>query len=504
MGFKTNFMDVLIGGGNQVIDTMNIEAQREYEQTRAHIAEANSQWTKTLAGNKQANENYQSFLKYMKGRPEEFSGNWDRKLAGLYQDNPSLFKGDGFDSIKDAVAKELVSYKLDADRLEEGSEDPYIPQADYFKLNQDKIRKQIGNVSGMNNVVDLMTSESKFRDSKTDIPEDVKRFSSNMATATMTAYGYGILRQQPTSPYNQKLLEIEKLRIIAANAQRYGTQESKSKFLADAINKNVIDLTAVYMFNKPVTGKLLLDVFQTELKGDTAQVENALSSFNKLQAGLSRGDEGVTKEMVDQARLRYQNLQNGMYSKVNSWTSSTLGSTVPFDVGPVQEEPKPEVIPTVTEVKPMVVPEGYKPQINGRGEINLVDGTKVSIEDILQNKEQYTKSQPPEVMAYIDQFAPLFDEEGDMINPTREMFFAGKGGDKLFKKFKNMYMRLNPSEFTEFTPGTFAEGPKTGFEGWGKSEDVKEDFSILYKKLQELINPPIKEKDLKKIKPKKQ
>ena len=505
MGFKTNFMDVLIGGGNQVIDTMNIEAQREYEQTRAHIAEANSQWTKTLAGNKQANENYQSFLKYIKARPDEFQGNWDRKLAGLYQDNPNLFKGDGFDNIKDAVAKELVSYKLDAERLSEGSEDPYIPQADYFKLNQDKIRNQIGNVSGMKNVVNLMTSESKFADSKMNIPEDVKRFSANMATATMSAYGYGILRQEPTSPYNQKLLEIEKLRIIAANAQQYTSQESKSKFLADAINKNVIDLTSVYMFNKPVTGKLLLDVFQTELKGDTAQVENALASFTKLQTGLSRGDEGVTKEMVDQARTRYENLRNGMYTKVNGWVSSTMGSTVPFDVGQVKEEPAPEVLPEEAAViKPMVVPAGYKPQINSSGQITLVDGTKVSIEDILQNKEQYSKSQPPEVMAYIDQFSPLFDEEGDMIEPTREMFYTGKGGDKLFKKFKNMYMRLNPSEFTEFMPGIFSEGPKTGFEGYGKPGEVKEDLNTLLTKIKNLVNPPIKEKDLKTIRPKKQ
>ena len=485
MGFKTNFMDVLIGGGNQVIDTMNIEAEREYEQTRAHIAEANSQWTKTLASNKQANENYQSFLKYIKARPDEFQGNWDRKLAGLYQDNPNLFKGDGFDNIKDAVAKELVSYKLDAERLSEGSEDPYIPQADYFKLNQDKIRNQIGNVSGMKNVVNLMTSESKFADSKMNIPEDVKRFSANMATATMSAYGYGILRQEPTSPYNQKLLEIEKLRIIAANAQQYTSQESKSKFLADAINKNVIDLTSVYMFNKPVTGKLLLDVFQTELKGDTAQVENALASFTKLQTGLSRGDEGVTKEMVDQARARYENLRNGMYTKVNGWVSSTMGSTVPFDVGQVKEEPKPEVVPLDTTPK---VPEGYKPQINFNGEINLIDGTKVSIEDILDNKEQYIKSQPPEVMAYIDQFAPLFDEDGDMIKPTREMFTAGKSGDKLFKKFTRIYMGLN---ITEFIP----VGPY-------KSEDVDQE-SIL-DKIKKLLPKDISEEDLKKIKPKKQ
>ena len=484
MGLKTNFMNVLIGGGNQVIDTMNIEAEREYEQTRAHIAEANAQWTQTLAGNKQANENYQAFLKYIKSRPDEFSGNWDRRLAGLYQDNPGLFKGKSFDDIKDGVAKELVSYRLDTDRLEEGSEDPYIPQADYFKLNQDKIRNQIGNVSGMNNVVDLMTSESKFRDTKMNIPEGVKRFSANMATATMSAYGYGILRQEPTSEYNQKLLEIEKLRIIAANAQQYSTQESKSKFLADAINKNVIDLTSVFMFNKPVTGKLLLDVFQTELKGDTAQVENALASFTKLQTGLSRGDEGVTKEMVDQARARYEDLRNGMYTKVNGWVSSTLGSTVPFDVGQVKEEPKPEVAPSDTTPK---VPEGYKPQINFNGEINLIDGTKVSIEDILDNKEQYIKSQAPEVMAYIDQFAPLFDADGDMIKPTREMFTAGKAGDKLFKKFTRIYMGLN---ITEFIP----VGPY-------KSEDVDQE-SIL-DKIKKLLPKEISEEDLKKIKPKK-
>jgi hypothetical protein len=301
----------------------------------------------------------------------------------------------------------------------------------------------------------------------------------------MSAYGYGILRQEPTSPYNQKLLEIEKLRIIAANAQQYTSQESKSKFLADAINKNVIDLTSVFMFNKPVTGKLLLDVFQTELKGDTAQVENALASFTKLQTGLSRGDEGVTKEMVDQARTRYENLRNGMYTKVNGWVSSTMGSTVPFDVGQVKEEPAPKVEPLDTTLK---VPEGYKPQINFNGEINLIDGTKVSIEDILDNKEQYIKSQPPEVMAYIDQFAPLFDEDGDMIKPTREMFTAGKSGDKLFKKFTRIYMGLN---ITEFIP----VGPY-------KSEDVDQE-SIL-DKIKKLLPKDISEEDLKKIKPKKQ
>ena len=482
-------MDVLIGGGNQVIDTMNIEAQREYEQTRAHIAEANSQWTKTLAGNKQANENYQSFLKYIKARPDEFQGNWDRKLAGLYQDNPNLFKGDGFDNIKDAVAKELVSYKLDAERLSEGSEDPYIPQADYFKLNQDKIRNQIGNVSGMKNVVNLMTSESKFADSKMNIPEDVKRFSANMATATMTAYGYGILRQQPTSPYNQKLLEMEKLRIIAANAKRYTSQESKSKFLTDALTANSIDLSEIFYFNKPIKATNLLKLLDTNLSADTLRVENALSNFTRLELGLSKKDEGVTKEMVDQARVRYENLRDGMAVKVNKYINTNMGATIPFDVGPIKEAPAPEVVPLDTTPK---VPEGYKPQINFNGEINLIDGTKVSIEDILDNKEQYIKSQPPEVMAYIDQFAPLFDADGDMIKPTREMFTAGKAGDKLFKKFTRIYMGLNITEFIPVGPYKEEDIIK---------EPITDKIGQMVDKYLKTLN--ISEEDLKKIKPKK-
>ena len=117
MGFKTNFMNVLLGGGNQLIDTMNIQAQREYTETREAVGEANRQWNNTLADNKQANENFIAFLKYIKARPEQFSGDWDRRLSGLYQDNPGLFKGDGFDAIKDKVAKELVTYRLDTERL---------------------------------------------------------------------------------------------------------------------------------------------------------------------------------------------------------------------------------------------------------------------------------------------------------------------------------------------------------------------------------------------------
>jgi hypothetical protein len=90
-------------------------------------------------------------------------------------------------------------------------------------------------------------------------------------------------------------------------------------------------------------------------------------------------------------------------------------------------------------------------------------------------------------MAYIDQFAPLFDADGDMIKPTREMFTAGKAGDKLFKKFTRIYMGLN---ITEFIP----VGPY-------KSEDVDQE-SIL-DKIKKLLPKEISEEDLKKIKPKK-
>ena len=490
MGFKTNFSNILLGAGNQVIDTMNIEAAREADQTRQGIGTATTQWNKTLAENKKGYENYNEFANFIKTHPDQFTGNWNRRLSALYQDQPGLFKGESFDAIKDGVAKTLSTYKLQEDKLGENVDSPYVGAADYFNKNQDRIRDHVGNISGMSNVVNLMTSEKAFAKGSADLSgfEQLEGTTdSNITAATMTAYGYGILRQEPTSPYNQKLLEIEKLRIIAANAQNYDTQESKSEFLAKSINKNAIDLTSVYMFNKPVTGKLMLDLFQTELAGESKIVEAALTNYQKMETAFRNEDSNVTQEMVNQAKLNYESKRDGMYGKVNSFISSSLGSTIPFNVGKVKEEPG-----KVEEEPKLIVPEGYKPKINRKGEINLMDGSRASIEDIIGDIETYKKTQPPEFINYIQQFSPLFDEEGDMIRPTRDMFTAGKSGDKLFKKFDRLWKNLNPQE-------AYDELPNIGF--GSQMDTIAKGIDTAVKSY--LDSRQIKEEELKRIKPKK-
>ena len=244
------------------------------------------------------------------------------------------------------------------------------------------------------------------------------------------------------------------------------------------------------MFNKPITGKLILDIFQTELAGESKLVEAALTNYQRLETGLRADDGSVTQEMVNAAKLDYESKRDAMYGKVNSFISSSLGSTIPFDVGKVKEEPA-----KVEEPQELVVPEDYKPRINSRGEINLIDGSRVTIEDILGDIETYKKTQPPEFINYIEQFSPLFDNEGDMIKPTREMFAAGKVGDKLFKKFTKIYMALNPMEFTEIMPGRYTEKGDT------PPGNLVEDIKNLLTKIKE--SGQIKEEELKKIKPKK-
>ena len=449
MGLKTNFTNILLGAGNQVIDTMNIEAPREAEQTKRGIAEATGQWNKTLQENKQGYENYNEFANFIKTHPEQFTGNWDRRLSALYQDQPGLFKGENFDAIKDGVAQALSTYTIPEDRLGTEVESPYVSSADYFNANQDRIRDHIGNISGMSNVVNLMTAEKSFAKGKADLSEFEQlegTADSNIVAATMTAYGYGILRQEPTSPYNQKLLVIEKLRIIAANAQNYDTEESKSAFLANAINKNAIDLTSIYMFNKPVTGKIILDVFQTELAGDSKIVEAALTNYQRLETGLRAGDGSVTQEQVNAAKLEYESKRDAMYGKVNSLISSTLGSTIPFDVGKVEqkEPPKEEIIES---------PSDYKPIINRSGEINLPNGKNIYVGDIMTNMEIYENTLPTELIQYVKQFSPLFDKTGKMIQPSRDMFVEGEAGDGLYRKFMAMYMNLNPEDYVAVGPG---------------------------------------------------
>ena len=490
MGFKTNFRNILLGGGNQVIDTMNIEAAREAEQTRRGIAESTGQWNKTLAENKQGYENYNEFLRFIKTHPDQFTGKWDRRLSALYQDQPGLFKGESFNEIKDGVAKALSTYKIREERLGEEVDNPYVASADYFNSNQDRIRDHIGSISGMSNVVNLMTAEKSFAKGKADLSgfEQLEGTAdSNIVAATMTAYGYGILRQEPTNVYNQKLLEIEKLRIIAANAQTLTDRTEKSTFLANAINKNVIDLAAVYMFNKPITGKLLLDLFQTELAAESKITEEALTTYRKLQTALGQDDPNVTQEMVNQAKLDYESKRDAMYSKVNQHIYTTIGQTIPFDVGKVKEEPA-----KIEETPKLIVPDDYKPRINRKGEINLIDGSRVSIEDIIGDIETYKKTQPAEFINYIQQFSPLFDDEGDMIRPTRDMFTAGKAGDKLFTKFDKLWKNLNPQE-------AYEELPKLGTSG--QMDIIAKGIDTAVKSF--LEKRQIKEEELKEIKPKK-
>ena len=449
MGLKKNFIDILLGGGNQTIDTWNIEAAREANQTQDGIREATAQWNKTLAENKQGYENYTAFANFIKTHPNEFAGNWDRRLSALYQDQPGLFKGESFDAIKDGVAKALSTYTIQEDRLGEEVESPYVASADYFNANQDRIRDHIGNISGMKNVVNLMTSEKEFAKGSADLSgfEQLEGTTdSNIVAATMSAYGYGILRQEPTNPYNQKLLEIEKLRIIAANAQQFTDQNEKSTFLANAINKNAIDLADVYLFNKPVTGKLLLTLFSQELAGDSKIVEAALTNYQRLETGLRAGDDSVTQEQVNAAKLEYESKRDAMYGKVNSLISSTLGSTIPFDVGKVEqkEPPKEEIIES---------PSDYTPIINRSGEINLPNGKNIYVGDIMTNMEIYENTLPTELIQYVKQFSPLFDKTGKMIQPSRDMFVEGEAGDGLYRKFMAMYMNLNPEDYVAVGPG---------------------------------------------------
>ena len=353
-------------------------------------------------------------------------------------------------------------------------DNPYVASADYFNSNQDRIRDHIGNISGMSNVVNLMTSEKEFAKGTIDT-SNLEKLDSELATASMTAFGYGLLREEPTSVHNRKLHQIEQLRIIANNAKPITDKRLKEEFIYNAINKNSIDLTELFVFNKPITAGLLLKAFDGVLSGKTQKVTDAQTFLTN-----TTNNPDSSPENIKDARDKYNNAIAEMLTSISEWTKGTM-TYFPFDVGKVKEEPK-------VEEPELKVPEDYKPIINSKGEINLVDGKRVSIEDILADIETYKTTQPPEFINYIQQFAPLFDEDGEMIAPTRDMFTAGKAGDKLFKKFNRIYMSLNPTEFIPLGPY--------------KEEDLPKESII--KKIKEKIKKSgqIEEEELKRIKPK--
>ena len=79
-----------------------------------------------------------------------------------------------------------------------------------------------------------------------------------------------------------------------------------------------------------------------------------------------------------------------------------------------------------------------------------------------------------------------------MIRPTRDMFTAGKAGDKLFTKFDKLWKNLNPQE-------AYEELPKLGTSG--QMDIIAKGIDTAVKSF--LEKRQIKEEELKEIKPKK-
>ena len=79
-----------------------------------------------------------------------------------------------------------------------------------------------------------------------------------------------------------------------------------------------------------------------------------------------------------------------------------------------------------------------------------------------------------------------------MIRPTRDMFTAGKAGDKLFTKFDRLWKNLNPQE-------AYEELPKLGTPG--QMDIIAKGIDTAVKSF--LEKRQIKEEELKEIKPKK-
>jgi hypothetical protein len=96
----------------------------------------------------------------------------------------------------------------------------------------------------------------------------------------------------------------------------------------------------------------------------------------------------------------------------------------------------------------------YTPDIDGAGRLNLPttpDGVTrtVPIVDLIKDPRSLN-ALPLEVQNYVNTVKErFFDEKGNMVEPTREMFVKGEEGDIRFRNFSSLYNRLQPVDITD-------------------------------------------------------
>ena len=350
----------------------------------------------------------------------------DRLTNSIFAEQRSIFEDADFNNVKMNVARYLARDPGKGFELK----DPYVPSENLFEDEQDKHAQKLSAISKMPRADKLLFNLKKIDE---EVGGDFQTVNQITKVASITAKGYGILNTFPGTVEGNTNLNFAKTNIIVANAKAQFPNDKikRSQFISERLYENGINELDAIGFKSPMTYKSIANLIDTVGQNFAAQISQNTARIASPETTPEERNRLLKSN--DQILLSQLDMIN-RYSDVKTI------------VGPDRQD--------VFTQERVVEQIKYTPDIDGAGRLNLPttpDGVTrtVPIVDLIKDPRSLN-ALPLEVQNYVNTVKErFFDEKGNMIEPTREMFVKGEEGDIRFRNFSSLYNRLQPVDITD-------------------------------------------------------
>lgn len=358
------FRNVMSNLGNEVLNSFEAEAQRDFISTKQLAATEIKNFNMQSNNLDNAYKNFGEVKNYMIENPNMFplsdeQGNRenavDKTLSMLFSNEQNLFEGAYID-VQGKLKKRFLS------PIVTKSEDPYIPAATFYDKKKSDIRNKIGQISKINKTTNLLTTMGEFSN---ELKFEEGDYKTSIATSFITANAYGIMGKSPSTQLGRDLLQIDQISIIANNAYNITDKEAKSTFIKSKLQENGINLERLYLLENPLQAKVLAEAFQTELRGLSQTLEGARTRYNSALAGGNSGQISQTLE-------EFKKAQNDLLTATNKYSGQIAKNYLgKFDFGPVDQpveslQPMIETMKEITQKMEEKIPNENQFKYNGK------------------------------------------------------------------------------------------------------------------------------------------
>ena len=327
------FRNVMSNLGNDVLNSFETEAQRDFMATKQLAATEIKNFNMQSNNLDNAYKNFGEVKNYMIENPDMFplsdeQGNRenavDKTLSMLFSNEQNLFEGAYID-VQGKLKKRFLS------PIVTKSEDPYIPAATFYDKKKSDIRNKIGQISKINKTTNLLTTMGEFSN---ELKFEEGDYKTSIATSFITANAYGIMGKSPNTQLGRDLLQIDQISIIANNAYNITDKEAKSTFIKSKLQENGINLERLYLLENPLQAKVLAEAFQTELRGLSQTLEGARTRYNSALASKDKS----AKAQQDVTLAEFKKAQNDLLTATNKYSGQIAKNYLgKFDFGPVNQ-----------------------------------------------------------------------------------------------------------------------------------------------------------------------